>query len=502
MLRALLLALVFLQSIFLSAQGLTGTIVDGQGESIPFATVAYGKEKGVITNENGEFLIAVVPEDLIEITISAMGFETKTVARASISTAPITLTKKSINLNEVYVSNKNLTAEEIVERVMLRVDSNYVNAYRKKQFFIRETTSNAVRQFDIEVDKSTIKELNQALINKFLANVPKQSNSYTESLGDYYGKGAKASIDLHKVANLYNPAASSNLDELTTYLEQIIKEHVKSDSYYKIRSGIIGVKVDADDMGIEKDTVAPKPKTTEEIKQDSLDRLKRHHDAARYALLKANGKQFWREDLDFDVFQKPRKYEFIRNGYSIIDGEVAYRIEFVPKRSADFEGVMYVNTVDYGIYRLEYSNVRPLSKLRLFGISHKEDVSKGIYIYSKTDGKYQMSYCEIEIGETTGVNRPLTIIEKNKNVRGRRKQNELDMDVEVVISNIDKLQLVFMSDENFSEEEYEKLSLDENVTIKSFTKYDPEYWSDYTIIQPNDALKQFDISGRSGNSSE
>ena len=41
------------------------------------------------------------------------------------------------------------------------------------------------------------------------------------------------------------------------------------------------------------------------------------------------------------------------------------------------------------------------------------------------NGRYALQYFENESGYESGMRRPVNIIEKNKNVRGRRKQNEL-----------------------------------------------------------------------------
>ena len=77
-------------------------------------------------------------------------------------------------------------------------------------------------------------------------------------------------------------------------------------------------------------------------------------------------------NLDLNFIEKSRKYEFTLFDYAYLNDEFVYAIAFKPKRSADFKGVMYINTDDFAIVRVDYENVKPLRKFGLLGISFKE----------------------------------------------------------------------------------------------------------------------------------
>ena len=205
---------------------------------------------------------------------------------------------------------------------------------------------------------------------------------------------------------------------------------------------------------------------------------------------------FWKEDITFNLFDKTNRYDFKLNGYAWIDNAAVYVIDFEPKRRADFKGRIYVNTSDFGVHRLEYENVKPIKKFRLFGISMVDDVYRGKMIFVKdAGGKYNLSYVERETGETVGIDRPLTIIEKNKHVRGRRKQNELDLDINMKVSQVQKLQLVVYENETLAPGELEKLTAAVDFEYQTFKVYNPEFWTGHNIIEPNAAIKSFTALG-------
>lgn len=201
---------------------------------------------------------------------------------------------------------------------------------------------------------------------------------------------------------------------------------------------------------------------------------------------------FWKEDIILNIFEKSNKYRFTVEGYARLENNIVYVLSFEPKRGADFRGKMYVNTLDYGIHRLDYENVKPLSKFRLFGISVIDDVYRGKMIFAKNEqGKYYPRYIEKEEGEGFGLERPLTIIEKNKFVKGRRKQNELDLDIKLKMGQTSKYQLVVYENKTMEEAAYQALKTSDEFDYQTFKAYNPEFWAGYNIIEPNAAIKAF-----------
>lgn len=479
------------------SQGFTARIIDLETKKpVPFATIQYGPHKGTITNEDGVFVINASPKSIDLLEISSIGYQSIKVRPEDVSDNIIYLRSQVIQLDDVFLTNKKLTGREILERAKAKVTENYNFQLTKKRFFYRESNINRVNRFDLDIDESTIPDINQPLMDSISRSIPKYSDSYKEVLGDFYGNYSQQKIQIIKAANLYNPQSTTSLDKLTKKLDNIFRENVKKDSYLKIKSGLFGVKVDADELAEDrKESLAEakeKEPTTEELAKSETDKRNGLVNSANENISSVVSKTFWNEDSTFDLFDKLNRYKYQVKGYTYMGDEIVYVIEFEPKRGAEYKGKIYVNTGDFGVHRIDFTNVKPLKKFRLLGISAITDVYRGKLIFSKDEnGKYVPRYLERESGQSFGIDRPLTLIEKNKNVLGRRKQNELDMDILINVSQLDKYQFVVYDTEQIDEEVFKKANASSKFDYQTFKRYDPEFWSGFNIIEPNMAIKEF-----------
>lgn len=478
------------------SQEITARILDFiTRKPIPYATIQYGPHQGTISNDEGVFSINAPEGSIKKINISSIGYEPLELVASQLNTSDIFLKSQVIQLDDVFLTNKKLTGREILERAKENIQKNYNFELSKKRFFFRESSLNQVRKFDMNIKESTIADINQALMDSISESIPKTTDAYKEVLGDFYGNYSSQKINILKAANLYNPQNTASLNQLTAKLDTIFKENVKKDSYLKIKSGLFGVKVDADEL--QEETREDKPKeiktpTSEEIAKSENNKMNDLKSSTIGGVKSMMQHMFWEEDGEFDLFDKLNRYEYEMKGFTNLDQDIVYIIEFSPKHGADFKGRIYINTEDFGIHRIDYSNVKPLKKFRLLGISSMDDVYRGKMIFSKDEnGKYVPRYLEKETGESFGIDRPLTLIEKNKNVIGRRKQNELDMDILIKVSQLEKYQFVVYDSEELQKADFEKLETDKKFEYKTFKKYDPAFWEGYNIIEPNTAIKEF-----------
>jgi hypothetical protein len=130
----------------------------------------------------------------------------------------------------------------------------------------------------------------------------------------------------------------------------------------------------------------------------------------------------------------------------------------------------------------------------MFGVSFKEDLREVIVQFKKTASeKYSLEYFDFKTSFEGGFDRPLVITEKNKIVKGRNKQNQLKMDLNVVNRNNQRYQLVIFEtiplDINVFEDFQEKAKI---LPVNRIT-YDPNFWEGYMIIEPNAAIKEFRV---------
>ena len=492
--RTLLIKALLLISSRIFGQQLqtSAVLVDAQTkQTIPFATIQYGKNNGVVTNDEGVFVLpeGTLPE--IKIKVSSLGYE-ETELTVSELKDTLFIKPSSIALSEVFLSDKNLTGEEILERVLARIDSNYNFSFSKKRFFYRSSFFNNISRLDMEVEESTIPEIDQKFVDNALQQIPRYVDSYMEYLGDFYGNYDEQKIQLIKIANLYNPTNEQGVEELGERMEQIIRDNLGQDTYVKIKSGILGVKMDSEEFLEDLEAPRPKEKTAEEKAQDSI---KRYENIANGLKSRINSNlkgMFWKEDITLDIFQKSRKYEFDVAGYTQIGDDIAYVINFQPKRRADFKGKMYVSTEDFGLYRLDYENVKPLKKFKIFGVSNKEDVYNGIMIFEKDQkGKYNPKYIEKSAGNTFGVDRPLTLLVKKGSWLWNKRLKELDLEMDIIASNVSKFQWIVYDEEELTKDAFVAVETNTNFDYQKFKKYNPDFWDGYNIMEPNQAIKSF-----------
>ncbi|TWO33329.1 carboxypeptidase-like regulatory domain-containing protein [Seonamhaeicola sediminis] len=483
-------------------ESISAKLIDSTTQKpILFATISYGKNSGVISNSDGDFQIHFKsnPSKSDSIFISCLGYKTKQIPALHFKDSIILLSPKSIELDEVLVSNKNYSVEEIIEKTHENLSANYHFNYNKSKLFYRESYFNHITKNSIKVKESTIPEFNQKFMDSIMAIMSKEADDYTELLGTLYTKTdpeEKHKLDIIKASRLYDKKKEVSFDGLEERFNAIFRKHVKRDSYFKIKSGIFGTKEDIDSSLFDSaDTKKEKEKTDaflEEQKKKELERKKNFLKHRKNTISNLEHRSFIFEDSHLNFLEKPKKYAFELLDYIFLNGEFVYKISFKPKRSANYKGTLYINTDDFAIIRVDYKNVKPLRSFRLLGISYQEVLHRGTLIYAKNDVEtYTLKYAESETGNNFGIKRPLKIIEKNKNVKGRRKQNELSMDLHFTISNTTKKELVVFESETINKTVFDVFEEKLNISPTYLPAYDPTFWEGYNVIEPNKAIKDF-----------
>ena len=485
-----------------NAQSLSAFVIDSVSKQpIPYATVQL-KEKGVITNEEGNFNF-ILNETITEadsLIISSMGYETLAKPISEFNTNRILLKPKAIELKEVIVSNKNYTADEIMNLVEDNLEKNYTNDLTKKRLFHRESSFNRWTQSNFKVKKSSIDVLNQQFIDSVISSVPKNDSYYSEIVGDLYGNydTEVQKLDLLKASKLFDKDTEIDYEKLEEKFNEILKDNVKPGSYFKIKSGLLSFKINTDEVNqlfeedMDSTDVAAVNKELEEKKKNKEEEQKNYGKWRRNNLARILGTLPTQEDSDLNFISKSRKYDFTLQEFTYLGNDAVYVISFQPSGSADYGGTLYVNADDFALLQVDYTNMKPVKKFNLLGISANKYLSKGKIIYNKgANGFYGLRYLESEIGERFGIRRPLKIIEKNKVVKGRNKQNELSGDMDFVFNNVVKNEIIIFESESISQATFDSFTENNAVSPTYMPKYDPEFWKGYAIMEPNTAIKEF-----------
>ncbi|MGY0391662.1 carboxypeptidase-like regulatory domain-containing protein [Bizionia sp. KMM 8389] len=482
-------------------QTISAKIVDStKQEPIPFATITIDDKTGVISNDKGEFNITINREvsKTDTLYISCLGYEQKQFAIQSFTDSIIPLNAKNIDLEEVLITNKNYTIDEILEKTKAGLKTNYDFSYAKRKLFFRESYYTKMVKTDVDIDKSTIPEFNQAFVDSILSSVPKNTNNHTEVLGEMYGKMNSLTpqkLSILKASRLFDKESEITFENYEKRFNEIIRKHVKRDSYFKIKSGWFGTKEEIDssffkDENVNKETA----EFIEKKKELEAKRKANFLSWRKYSINDFSNATFLEEDTDLNFIEKSRRYEFEIQDYTYFNDAFVYTITFRPKRSEDFQGTLYINTEDFAIVRVDFQNVKPLRDLSLLGISVKDYLKAGTIIFQKNNNnKYALKYADATYGQEVGIKRPLKIIEKNKNVKGRRKQNELAADIHFIVKNIEKKELIVFETSQITETNFNDFEEIPDTSPTYLPAYDPEFWKGYNIIEPNQALKDFKV---------
>ncbi len=486
-----------------------GTVVNGQNlssillDSMTQKPVAYAtvqlKNKGMITNEEGRFSFQFDGNSNKNdtLTISCIGYATISKPINAFKDGVIYLSQKAIELDPVIVSNRNFTAEEIIEQVKTHIGSNYQLGLTKKRFFLRESNGQYIEKIDYSKFESTITAFSKVFLDSVLRTLPKNIYYYTEVLGDFYGGGYDETqkLNLIKASELYDKSKQLDAEALEKRFNAIIRENVKTDSYFKVKSGLFGTKMDAEELfgtDVDSTDVEALNKKLEEAKKNEDSRKKHFANTQKRALVNLYKNLPIAEDTDFHMLWKPRKYRFALEEFTYMGNLAVYVISFEPRGNADYKGTLFVNSDDFAIIRMDFENVEPLRKFNLLGISMSEYLAKGSMIFAQGgDKKYNLRYIDMEKGTKVGFRRPLKIIEKNKNVKGKRKQNELSLKIDAAFNGLNRHELVVFDIEEMNGNEYDSLTEDNQVLPTYMPKYDPEFWAGYDIMEPNRAIKEF-----------
>jgi len=499
------ISLLFFSIYFVNAQkSISAKLIDATTQNpVGFATITLNKKQGVISNENGEFSMTIKkqisPKDSIH--ISCLGYDKTVFAVASFAKDTLYLSPKTFDLDEVFISNKTYTAEEIIQLVKDSLQTNYDFGFVKRKLFFRESNYVTINKSEFKLKTSTISEINQEFVDSLLASIPRKNNEHTEILGELYGKtksDAAQKLDILKASELIDKKNEATFENYEKRFNKILKTYVRPDSYFKIKSGWFSTKEEIDSSMFESGAPSKEEQQTAEFlakkKENEQKRKEGFLNYRKQFIHSFENNTFLNADNKLNFLEKSHKYVFELLDFTLLNDAFVYKLRFTPKRRADFEGVLYINTEDFAILRVDYNNVRHLRNFNLLGISFKQNLREGTIIFDKnTNGKYVLKFMDERQGAIFGVKRPLKIVEKNKNVKGRRKQNEIAGKAHFIVNTIQKNEYIAFETASISENDFNAFIENPEVTPTELTAYDPNFWGGYDIIEPNQALKEFKI---------
>lgn len=453
--RALLLFLILFSSV---AKAQYVVVLDSISNApIPLVSVYDGKT-GVITNSDGTFNWHNPQAD--SITLSCLGYGRKIVATAHIKDT-LYMLPKAVELLPVVVSNRTLSAEEIMDSLRANTHINVDFGLSASEVFVHDVDIYDTQKMDIEIKKSTIPELDQDFTDEILTRFPKKeiNESFSKSKWLRDSGGLKQhKLQVLQAAKLRDSLKDSYFDSVEKTIGDFLKKRVKKDSYFKVKSGpLISVKMDnpakeVDTVEQEKRKLTPKKYAANQL--GSLQRL-------------ATKNLFVQNNWVLPFLATPNKYHFSNEGIVYELSVPVYKIRFHSRKKKDYSGYLLVDVEDFGVHKIEYQSNKHESRLKLFGLFYEERLNNRTYSFVKNHmGKYTLYYIFEEYQQQNGVKRPIKIIEKNKVVKGRNRQNVLAMDLNVAVKEIYQKRIYFNAFTPISKQEFDAFALEHTVLPK------------------------------------
>ena len=466
------------------------------GEPIPFATVMTNFGENAISNEEGVFRLiretSFVTED--SIFISCMGFKPFGEAIQQLSDTLLLLSPKAIELNAVILSQNNLSAIEVIKKARERVKDKYDLSLTKKTFFLRESFDQRWVQRDLKVKKSTIKEFKQTFWDSLFKSIPVKDDWHTESYGELYGDWSEEQqkLILKRAVELADTINEKGYDQIENKITTVLDENVKENSYFKFKSGIFSTKVDRDEV-IEQESDSTSVDTKKKKEEEELPEEEAFHRGRKNRLKELFNSLIKRDRLDITVLNKNHLYDYEIINFTYVAGVPVYIIRFQPNgRKGKYKGKLYIEAGQYSLIQMEYENVGSIRDFSLLGLSFNAYGRKLQLKFDRFQGeKYQLQFLNVETKFRTGIDRPIKIIEKNKFVKGRRKQNELSGKIHFKLDQMSSITLVVFDSEKVSNKAFESTRETKVFTPAKKNSYDPDFWEGYTIMEPNKAIKAF-----------
>lgn len=485
--KLVLLITLFFTSMCITSQNITAKLVDKNNETpIPYATIKTGEFNGVISNEEGYFSLNLEDIETKTITISCMGYQSKTLNIATIKAYGFVIyLKEAMNqLSEVYISNKRPNADSIIAKVKAKLNENYDINLNKYNIFYRGTDYANFKSLDFEIEKAShVKSKNLKKANTSLDALSKHIiSSNIIHFSDF--KGELSSLDkdssklvVNKATKLIDHKNDFSIEAVQEKAQKLVLKYLDTTKTYKIKTGLFKIE----------DSLSLKDKDLKDDEKSEYDVS--HLKNTTSSLLRKSmfvGHSFLKTILD------PKLYDYTFEDVGYNNDDLTYIISYKPRKGkAKFTGKLFISDENYAITKVDYKyyESRHGEKLNLkfiLGIKFIENVSEGTYIYEKnSENKYHPKYIKRIKGAYFYVNRNLKLIENS------REKNKVSFSFKIEGDNRNKEEILFTEVNNITLEDFALIKQEKVAPYKLLKAFEKATWQNEETLEPLEEMKRF-----------
>lgn len=464
---------------------LTGVLLDEQTKApLPYANIVIvGKNKVITTNEKGYFLVRNLAKT-DSLNFHYIGYEQKKVCICDLQQgAVVSLKEEIISLNEFFVFSKDYDAKEIVKNVLKHKEDNYKNTLSKKQVFVRHRYISNIDKVKINFKKSSFSHLDEKMTQLFEQKIPKQSISYTDFLGNVYSSNQaedKLKIQPIKVVRL-NDKNVADLEQMEKVFTNLFA-NTKENEYWKIKSGIIGGKIDTDITEPDTDI-------------DSLsDFHKNNLSVSNYAeRLQNRFNTIFEDKKKWDFLHNTSNYEYTLVGGTKVNNEDVYIIDFKPKNKGEFLGKLYITTSTFALVKADfkYDEGKTGTNVQLFGVGYTiNQIAISIY-FEKQGNNYELKYFAQKTGNRVSFDRNVSLIKKRERFLVDKKLNEIKVGLNMISREESSFEAIVIHQENIPSSTYEKLTPPNYFKMIYVDQFNDNIWKGYDILEPTKQMRDY-----------
>lgn len=464
-----------------------GTLINKKTkEPLPYANISLlNKNIGCISNENGAYKITIQnPQENDTLVFHYVGYKSKKIAVKDFEPNLIVLlNEETFSLNETFVFASEFNIKSIIKKVVENIDQNYQPISQKSKIFIRNQNVSNVNSLNIEFKKSSFKHLNEKVTDLVTQKMPKKSISYTDFLANiYFSENNSDTLKILpiKIVSLKDKNLT-DFSDLEIIFENMFK-NTKEKEYWKIKSGIIGTKLELDD----------------DVTADNLDSVKTFHEKnmqLKYYRNKIDTrfKNLLKDKDKWDFLYHPGKYTFNLVSGAKVNDEDVYIVDFKPNKGGVFIGRLYIAINSYAIIKADfnYDKGKLGRDIHMFGIGYTENVFDYSVYFEKINNHYQIKYLAEKTNSDISFDRNISLLKKKQRFFIDKKVNEIKVGFQINTSETLSTELLVMDSELISKLEYDSIKQKKYFQKIYVDQFSDDLWKGFSIIEPTKQMRNY-----------